>query len=209
MIVPAKVDWKSSSHPISDIRDWSRANRLEMQPEFQRNQVWSKAAKIMLIDTILRNIPMPKIFLQGILRKGDTYRIVIDGQQRLTAILEFLNDGFALDTPYDGQYRLKRFSELPAQIQDEILNYNVDINERLCSRRGLMKSIVRVLQKRGRNIRICYASLQCHNWQWCQTVRPLASSACRFDSVFCREKMVYRPASFSLCLQKQNQHFQF
>ena len=125
----ARVEWKSMPHPISDIRDWSRLNRLEMQPEFQRNQVWSKAAKIMLIDTILRNIPMPKIFLQGILRQQDTYRIVIDGQQRLTAILEFLNDGFALDSPYVGPYKAKRFSELPSSVQDEILNYNVDTNE--------------------------------------------------------------------------------
>ena len=126
---PARVEWKSTPHPISDIRDWSRLNRLEMQPEFQRNQVWSKAAKIMLIDTILRNIPMPKIFLQGILRQQDTYRIVIDGQQRLTAILEFLNDGFALDSPYIGPHQAKRFSELPSSVQDEILNYNVDTNE--------------------------------------------------------------------------------
>ena len=126
---PARVEWKSMPHPISDIRDWSRLNRLEMQPELQRNQVWSKAAKIMLIDTILRNIPMPKIFLQGILRQQDTYRIVIDGQQRLTAILEFLNDGFALDSPYIGPHQAKRFSELPTSVQDEILNYNVDTNE--------------------------------------------------------------------------------
>lgn len=124
-----RVEWKSTPHPISDIRDWSRAHRLEMQPEFQRNQVWSKAAKIMLIDTILRNIPMPKVFLQGILRNHDTYRIVIDGQQRLTAILEFLNDGFALDDPYEGPHSAKHFSELPPAVQDEILNYNVDTNE--------------------------------------------------------------------------------
>ena len=109
-----KVDWKSMSVPVSEIRDWSHNHRLEMQPEFQRNQVWSKAAKIMLIDTILRNIPMPKIFLQGILRHQDTYRIVIDGQQRLTAILEFLNDGFALDSPYEGPYQDNLPVEAPA-----------------------------------------------------------------------------------------------
>ena len=125
----SKVDWKSSSHPISDIRDWSITHRLEMQPDFQRNQVWSKAAKIMLIDTILRNIPMPKIFLQAILRDQDTYRIVIDGQQRLTAILEFLNNDFALDTPYEGPHLSKRFIDLPQEVQHDILNYNIDINE--------------------------------------------------------------------------------
>ena len=35
------VSWNSSPHPISDIRDWSEANRLELQPDFQRREVWS------------------------------------------------------------------------------------------------------------------------------------------------------------------------
>lgn len=125
----ARVEWLSSSHPISDIRDWSRRHRLELRPDYQRNEVWSKAAKIMLLDTILRNIPMPKIFLQAILRDQDTYRIVIDGQQRLTAILDYLGGRFALDAPYEGEYAGKRFSELPATVQNEILNYKVDVNE--------------------------------------------------------------------------------
>ena len=125
----ARVEWLSSSHPISDIRDWSRRQRLELQPDYQRNQVWSKAAKIMLMDTILRNIPMPKIFLQAILKDQDTYRIVIDGQQRLTAILDYLSGRFALDAPYEGEHAGKRFSELPPTVQNEILNYKVDVNE--------------------------------------------------------------------------------
>ena len=129
MIQNARVEWLSSSHPISDIRDWSRRHRLELRPDYQRKEVWSKAAKIMLMDTILRNVPMPKIFLQAILRDQDTYRIVIDGQQRLTAILDYLGGRFALDAPYEGEHAGKRFSELPATVQNEILNYKVDVNE--------------------------------------------------------------------------------
>ena len=36
------MDWKwnSYSHPISDIRDWNNAKRLEIKPDFQRNEVW-------------------------------------------------------------------------------------------------------------------------------------------------------------------------
>ena len=129
MSTNVQVDWVSSTHPISDVRDWSLAHRLEMQPDFQRKEVWSKSAKIMLIDTILRNIPMPKIFLQAIIKGLNTYRIVIDGQQRLTAILGFLNDDYALDYPYEGSYASMRFSELPEEVQRHILSYKVDVNE--------------------------------------------------------------------------------
>ncbi len=123
------VHWISSPHPISDIRDWSKANRLELQPDFQRRAVWSASARIMLMDTILRRIPMPKIFLANTVRDGSTYRVVIDGQQRISAILDFLRDGFALNHPFTGKNKGKTFSELDPETQDSFLSYQIDFNE--------------------------------------------------------------------------------
>ena len=122
-------NWTSSSHPISDIRDWSKLKRIEIRPDFQRKEVWSSAARISLMDTIIRNIPMPKLFLQAIIRNQDTYRIVIDGQQRIKAILSFLQDEFKLKCPYSGEFMDKTFSQLPKNIQDDFLSYKIDINE--------------------------------------------------------------------------------
>ena len=121
--------WNSSPHPISDIRDWSRAGRLELRPDFQRLEVWSAPAKIMLMDSILRGIPMPKIFLANTIRDGSTYRVVIDGQQRINAILEYLSDGFALDDPYVGDEKGKKFSKLDKDYQNRFLSYQIDFNE--------------------------------------------------------------------------------
>lgn len=121
--------WISSSHPVSDIRDWSNQQRLEIRPDFQRKEVWSPAARILLMDTILRNIPMPKIFLQAVIRNDDTYRIVIDGQQRIKAILSFLRGDFRLSKPYSGEFQDKTFSQLPSNMQEDFLSYKVDINE--------------------------------------------------------------------------------
>ncbi len=123
------AQWSSSPHPISDIRDWKQLNRLELQPDFQRKSVWGEAAKIMLIDSILSDIPMPKIFLSAVLRNQNTHRIIIDGQQRISTILEFLNDKFVLAPPYDGPYVGKVFSELPESTQSKILEYKVDFSE--------------------------------------------------------------------------------
>ena len=123
------MSWNSSPHPISDIRDWSKAGRLELRPHFQRRAVWSAPARIMLMDTILRGIPMPKIFLSNKIRDGNTYRIVIDGQQRISAILDFLRGQFSLDRPYSGDEEGKRFSELDHETQDRFLSYRIDFNE--------------------------------------------------------------------------------
>ena len=123
------VHWNSSPHPISDIRDWSKAGRLELRPDFQRREVWSAPARIMLMDTILRGVPMPKIFLSNTIRDGNTYRIVIDGQQRITAILGFLQDKFSMDKPYTGDKEGKKFSELDQETQNQFLSYQIDFNE--------------------------------------------------------------------------------
>jgi len=122
-------DWNSSPHPISDLNDWVRDGRLEIQPDFQRRQVWSQAARIMLIDTILRGVPMPKIFTWNEIVLGSTHRRVIDGQQRISAILAFLRDEFALQEPYKGAHSGLRFSQLPLDDQNRFLRYRIDFNE--------------------------------------------------------------------------------
>ncbi|WP_226617755.1 DUF262 domain-containing protein [Cytobacillus firmus] len=121
--------WNSNSHPISDIRDWNEDKRIEISPDYQRKEVWSDAARIMLIDTILKDIPMPKIIIDSSIVDRRTYRKVIDGQQRIKAILSFLQDEFTLNSPYEGPYLNNKFSELDENIQDKILQYKVDINE--------------------------------------------------------------------------------
>lgn len=125
------MEWKSRAHPVSDVRDWSRNNRLELQPDFQRNVVWSKAAQNALIDTIFLNIPIPKIYIKSVIKNEQTYRVVVDGQQRLTAILQFVENKLRLKTPYFSQteYVGKLFNELPVEIRNRILAYNIDFNE--------------------------------------------------------------------------------
>lgn len=121
--------WNSSPHPISDLRDWVQDRRLEIQPDFQRRQVWSQAARIMLIDTVLRGVPMPKIFTWNEIVKGSTHRRVIDGQQRISAILCFLRDEFTLAPPYVGPHKGLQFSQLPEAEQTKFLRYQIDFNE--------------------------------------------------------------------------------
>ena len=72
---------------------------------------------------------MPKIFLSNAIRDGNTYRIVIDGQQRITAILDFLRDQFSLDKPYEGDNKGRKFSQLTEETQESVLSYRIDFNE--------------------------------------------------------------------------------
>lgn len=98
------MKWESYSHPISDIRDWDNNNRLELKPDFQRNEVWSRAAQIMLIDTIIKGIPIPKIYIKSVMHNGNTYRVVIDGQQ-----LEAISNDYH-KRPQDGLELVEKFN---------------------------------------------------------------------------------------------------
>ncbi len=121
--------WSSSPHPISDMKDWNEASRLEINPVFQRNEVWSDAARVMLIDSILNEIPLPKILVSKKIISGSTHRIIIDGQQRTKTILAFLNDGFCLKHPYTGDKLGQKFSNFTPEEQNEFLSYQIDFNE--------------------------------------------------------------------------------
>jgi hypothetical protein len=75
---------------VSSIRD-----RIDTNPDYQRPAVWTLSQKELLIDTILRGYDIPKIYLRQTSKNPDKYE-VIDGQQRLRTIFEFLEGKFAL-----------------------------------------------------------------------------------------------------------------
>ncbi len=120
--------WSSHSYPISELRNWSNARCLEIQPSFQRRELWSLEARKMLIDSILQNIPIPKIYLSTKKLNTQTYRVVIDGQQRISAILDFLRDKYLISF---NEIKNCYFSELPKEYQEQFLSYQIDYNEGL------------------------------------------------------------------------------
>src|SRR5436853_3871836 len=83
---------------VALLRQLHDQGQLSLAPEFQRNSVWPHAAKAYLIDTILNDRPIPLLFLQRIssAQTGKPGFSVIDGQQRLRAIFEFIDNRFRL-----------------------------------------------------------------------------------------------------------------
>ena len=108
------------------------AGQLTLAAEFQRNAVWPSPAKAYLIDTILNDRPIPLLFFQRTTsaQSGLPAYTVIDGQQRLRAIFEYLDDRFRLSQSVKkAKYYNKRFSELDSELQDRIRNYDLVIEE--------------------------------------------------------------------------------
>ena len=70
---------------------------LELAAPFQRNPVWTELQKAYLIDTILHGLPIPELYMQDVGdEEGGERHIVVDGQQRVRAVLDFLHGNFSL-----------------------------------------------------------------------------------------------------------------
>jgi hypothetical protein len=66
---------------------------INLRPEYQRRLRWNTKKKSLLIESLLMNVPIPPIFLF----EHDYARYeVMDGQQRLNAIIEFFENSFKL-----------------------------------------------------------------------------------------------------------------
>lgn len=113
---------------ISDIIQWSEKNELELSPKYQRNNVWNEKAKAYLIDTIVRGLPIPPIFLRQKvdINTKSTSREIIDGQQRVRAILEYVVDEkFAIRKAHNKEYGGKKYSELDEEAKEAILEFEI------------------------------------------------------------------------------------
>jgi hypothetical protein len=111
------------------------AGQLKLQPEFQREGIWPKAAKSYFIDTILNDRPIPPIYLQKTtsVQTGRTEFAVIDGQQRLRAVAEYIRGDFALsevgETSIAVPFKGKKFSALSEELRQKLLNFDFVIQE--------------------------------------------------------------------------------
>lgn len=63
--------------------------KLNLTPSYQRGDVWTTSARQMLIESVLRGIPLPSVILLRPEQPGQPHEVV-DGKQRLTAILRFV-----------------------------------------------------------------------------------------------------------------------
>src|SRR5260370_25382335 len=126
---------KSLPKPNTQALSWfygeAKKSTLLLNPKYQRNPIWSIGQKCFLIDSLISGAPIPQVFIniqtRGSGHNRQTVYEVVDGQQRLRAILEFINDEYALIKTTARSYPVsevygphinKKYSELPSNLQD-------------------------------------------------------------------------------------------
>jgi len=112
---------------ILDLIERQRGGGLDLAPEFQRNSIWPPRAKAYLIDTILEDRPVPLFFFQEgrSAQTGRSVWSVVDGQQRLRSIFEFVEGRVRLTQSKSPTVRNKRFHDLDAERQQAFMQYGL------------------------------------------------------------------------------------
>ncbi|MCW2784009.1 MAG: hypothetical protein JWP74_526 [Marmoricola sp.] len=102
------------------------SGELDLQPEFQRGEVWDIKRRQRLIDTLLREWYVPAVH---IVQDDDRRSSVLDGQQRLVAIRDFFAGEFPVDgfvEPLDPKIQDlhgKYFGDLPQEVTRALKTY--------------------------------------------------------------------------------------
>ncbi|MGE5340113.1 MAG: DUF262 domain-containing protein [Candidatus Omnitrophota bacterium] len=114
-VYPYEVDIREEK---MSIYEWLRKldrGLIKLDPEFQRNLLWSNGQKSRFIESILTNIPIPPLFVNQDIEGA---YIIVDGLQRTTTLRDYLKGAFKLQELHLLQNFLgKKFDELDKKFQ--------------------------------------------------------------------------------------------
>lgn len=122
----AIVKISRDQYSISEIRRMLKDTKeLIIDPEFQRNPVWKIEQERELIESVLMGIPIPIIY---VFEEKDGKKQVVDGRQRIHAIVRYLDNRFALDNlKMLPRFNKKRFKELDPLYQSKLERYQIPL----------------------------------------------------------------------------------
>jgi hypothetical protein len=82
---------------IQDLSNFYKLGELKLDPWYQRRSVWTTPQKSYLVNTIFVKKPVPTIYIRHYLdiENEKSIKEIVDGQQRVRAVLGYLNDEFA------------------------------------------------------------------------------------------------------------------
>lgn len=117
---------------VANLELLHKQKKIWLNPEYQRESVWTLSQKQLFIDSLLRDIDIPKFYFREVDKAGYEYEVV-DGQQRLRAIFDFLGNGgkkFSIQSDADSVdgHEIKdcNFDQLHTDLQHKLNSAQLD-----------------------------------------------------------------------------------
>lgn len=120
------IPFNLSSKPLTLDKLMKRIlhNELLLDTDFQRRPgLWDIPTKSRLIEAIIVRLPIPAFYFDG---SDDNQWLVIDGLQRISAVMSFMNNEFSLtELDYLPELEEKTFNMLERPFQRNIEEYEI------------------------------------------------------------------------------------
>ena len=113
-----QVFTEKKDFPLSTLREMVDDGDIIPNPEYQRDYVYNDKQASKLVESVLMGIPIPTIYL--CVEEDNTYS-VIDGQQRITSLVRYLKNDFALTSLQElNELNGKCYKDLSKDIQKKL-----------------------------------------------------------------------------------------
>lgn len=119
-----KIIWQAKDFSIREFLILKQDGELVLQPDYQRNFVATEQIASKLVESILLDVPIPVVYLAEEVNGNFS---VIDGQQRLTSFISFLEGKYPDGKPFKlsslkilPELNRKTFTDLDAEAQKKI-----------------------------------------------------------------------------------------
>jgi hypothetical protein len=89
-IPPTDIVAYNELRSCADLYRMYKSGQLDIKPDFQRNSVWTPNAQTRFIDSLMKQLPIPSMCFS--LDINSQKRLVIDGLQRISTIIKFLDE---------------------------------------------------------------------------------------------------------------------
>lgn len=130
--------FKSNNRDVKNIHTMFKDGSLIIDSTYQRRSVWGERDRIRLVETVLLNLVIPELFFWKEYtdpQTGKSITHIVDGQQRINAIIDFIDGKFKLnksnllEKEAKEKWGNKTFSQLPPEDKTTIWNYQFMIIE--------------------------------------------------------------------------------
>jgi len=173
--------------------------KLNIRPPFQRAYVVDAKQdwKTKLISSIIHDKPIGCIYF-GQQNTDVDYYMLLDGQQRLITVFEFINNLSTMPVMKDGKVKECLFSQLTQEEQNKILNYKPTIYVATGSQSAILEWFITINQQ--------ITILTDQEIRNAAFNGPFVESAKRY---FCRVRATQKPTSYNYLVMHQDSDYSY
>jgi hypothetical protein len=111
-VPPSDIVAYNELRSCADLKRMYDNKQLNIQPDFQRDIVWSNPEQTRFIDSLIKQLPIPSMCISLDYKTNE--RLVIDGLQRINSIITFLSNE---------EWKLSDLEDIDSKISGKTVGY--------------------------------------------------------------------------------------